>query len=311
MFAALTALGSAPSFDDINNGAFVSGQIGSTGHDLMALAEKYGAAATFRPRMTVAELRASAAPVVLHASGAASRPGFNHWILFLGFDGNIIRVYDPPRQTYSMSAAELLNRWDGTGIVISRRKDDRRSGLWDLELSFAVTLVAAFALLVPSCRQLRRRPLAAMIMVSLSSALLWHSIVSYGFVGNRYELATVAARYRLSAMEVVTTEQMETVLGAQDVVIIDARHPDSYHKSHVPGAINIPVSVSHNMLREALGRIAPDNRVIVYCQSERCSWADVIARQFAEHGYKRVAIYRAGFNGWQARPPSTAQAAAP
>jgi len=307
LHAALNALGVRADFERMIDPSYLSGTYGgSTASDLVRLAENYGIAAVYRTRMTVADLYASQWPVILHTSTPVS-PEFHHWVLFLGMDSNnLLRIYDPPRDIYTLSSAELLSQWDGKGIVVGEVAYHRRalSGFWlNLETMSAVLMIIIVGLVITCFNVIVRYAACSIAIVAVVSALCWHSIIDYGFFRNRYAIAIIASQYE-EYEEVpfpnLTLAEVQEIINYPKVTIIDARQPQAYARSHLPGALNIPITVTHGALRDSLAAIPIDNQIIVYCESDLCNWADAIARQFSVRGYRHVFIFRGGMAAWQA-----------
>lgn len=307
--AALHALGIDADLDKMVVPENLSQASGSTALDLVHLVKKYGAAATIRSGLTVASLRAATCPIVLHTAMAVAETGFHHWVLFLGMDGDLIKIYDPPRGLYSVSGAELSSYWDGIGVVIERA--DNQSIVNELmsipllnpELLFAVLLVLIAGGLLRRIAVSVINPACGILIVASISAAVWHTTVDYGFLRNRDALTNIAARFDRRSIPIITSEQMRHARKRGDVSIVDARLPGAYNSSHIPDAINVPITVTHGELRDALRTIHAHNHVVVYCQSEHCMWSDAIARQFTARGYDRVSVFRAGMNAWETNVP--------
>lgn len=297
--AALHALGISSDFESMVTARNVSGRLGSTAEDLMRIAREHGAAATFRRRMALADLRAAQSPVILHTSVVVQKVGYHHWLCFLGVDDDMVRVYDPPRGIYRVSCAELLCCWDGIGIQVSRASGGEGAMAVDHELLGAFLLVLTFGGVAAQIRRLARLRGVAVCLVGALSAILWHGMFSHGFIRNPDALADVATAFDAGEVGFATAAELRSAVARRGVTIVDARRPIDFRRSHVPGAINLPITVTCGELRETLAGIPRENRVIVYCQSDQCTWADAIARQFPARGYKNVAILRGGVNGWR------------
>jgi rhodanese-related sulfurtransferase/predicted double-glycine peptidase len=307
LYAALHSIGiQGEDFNEMCVPKYLSSETeGSTGLDLVQLAEKYGAIGTFCTGMTLANLRASAFPIVLHTSVAVSEVGFHHWVLFLGADENGIKLYDPPRGMYTVSGAELLSFWDGAGVIVQRRDDQaaiRARSLipWvNLDLIFPVLLVLIAGGAIIRTPIVIRHPVCGILAVAFVSSLVWHATIDYGFIGNDDALANVASRLYSRRSPIVTMEEFCELAKRQDVAIVDARRPRDYKRAHVPGALNIPITATHGELRDALAAIPRYKHIVFYCQSEDCEWSDAIANQFAARGYHHRSIFRGGMNAWE------------
>lgn len=306
MYAALHAIGTPiHDFNEICISKYLSGDPGSTALDLVQIAEKYNAVGTLHTGMTVASLRAANSPVVLHTSVAVSETGFYHWVLFCGIDGDSVKLYDPPRGVYSVSSAELLSFWDGIGLTVQRPDKSPLTHAWtkipafNLELVFAFILVPILGVAAVRIPIFARYPVIGILAVACVSGAVWHAVVDYGFFRNHDALMNIASRFDRGDIPLVTTKQFRELAKQTDVAIVDARRFIAYTRSHVPGAVNVPITVTHGELRSALTTIPIDRRVVVYCQSKECGWADAIAQQFAARGYRRVSIFRNGMDGWE------------
>jgi rhodanese-related sulfurtransferase len=82
-------------------------------------------------------------------------------------------------------------------------------------------------------------------------------------------------------------------------VIVDVLAQDSYAKKHVPGAINVPVESSD--FEQRIQQAVPDKdaRIIVYCAGLSCQASTDAARRMTELGYRDVADFKAGLEGWR------------
>jgi rhodanese-related sulfurtransferase len=97
--------------------------------------------------------------------------------------------------------------------------------------------------------------------------------------------------------------QHVTELGFAEIGV-DARFPQSYAAEHVAGAINLPVYAGPVERTEILAAANPANRVVVYCQSKHCHWAEVIASEMFFRGYRNVFVFPGGWEEWKHHEPS-------
>ncbi len=81
----------------------------------------------------------------------------------------------------------------------------------------------------------------------------------------------------------------------EDFVLVDALSREHFERSHLPGAINLPLE----HIEEA-ERVLPDKskEIIVYCMSESCATSDEEVRTLKELGYENVRHYAAGKQDW-------------
>jgi thiosulfate/3-mercaptopyruvate sulfurtransferase len=171
------------------------------------------------------------------------------------------------------------------------------------------------------------------------AARAWWSLRAYGFESARileggypawsdaaYPVAggpatAPAARFtpRLEPRRHVTTADVRGLLGAPDVLLVDARGPAEYQGfegnvrrlGHIPGAVNLPVAAMHQPgtqrlrdpvdLRALLLRanITRGRRLVCYDQSGVA--ASKLAWVLSLLGHEDVAVYDGGWAEWGAR----------
>lgn len=175
--------------------------------------------------------------------------------------------------------------------------------------------------------------------LSYHAARAWWSLRAYGFdtarvldggypawadAGSPVEGGAAmpsAARFtpRLAGRRHVTTAEVRGLLGAPDVLLVDARGPAEFHGhegnvrrlGHIPGAVNVPVAAMHrpgtqllrdpDELRALLLRanVTRGRRLVCYDQSGIA--AAKLAWVLSLLGQEDVAVYDGGWAEWGAR----------
>ncbi|WP_201830424.1 rhodanese-like domain-containing protein [Microvirga zambiensis] len=82
--------------------------------------------------------------------------------------------------------------------------------------------------------------------------------------------------------------------GPVDFVLVDARGPNAYARSHVPGALNIP---HREMTADRMAAWPKDRLFVVYCAGPHCNGADHAALRLATLG-RPVKLMLGGMTGW-------------
>ena len=83
-----------------------------------------------------------------------------------------------------------------------------------------------------------------------------------------------------------------------EFVLVDALAPMSYARSHLPGAINLPLE----WVDERAPRRIPelDTEVVVYCIDTACTSSVLVAERLRGLGYTNVRHYLEGKADWTA-----------
>ncbi len=108
------------------------------------------------------------------------------------------------------------------------------------------------------------------------------------------EIAT--ARKGVVVEKNITREELKEKMDrGDDFVLVDALGPEHYERSHLPGAINLPLE-SMDDTEEVLPN--KDAEIIVYCMNTECETSDEEVRELEEMGYTNVRHYAAGKQDW-------------
>ena len=93
----------------------------------------------------------------------------------------------------------------------------------------------------------------------------------------------------------LTANQLAHVLDRPAAaVLVDVREPKEIELGRIPGALSIPLGD----LSERAGELAPDDEIVVYCQSGVRSERAV--RQLRQLGFSHVSHLDEGFQSWLA-----------
>jgi rhodanese-related sulfurtransferase len=82
----------------------------------------------------------------------------------------------------------------------------------------------------------------------------------------------------------------------EDFVLIDVLKTEVYEKSHIKGAVNIPLA---RIGREARDRFEPDREIILYCADFDCPASAQAAGKLESLGFSNVWDYEGGKKDWQ------------
>jgi rhodanese-related sulfurtransferase len=136
-----------------------------------------------------------------------------------------------------------------------------------------------------NCRNWFAREEAAM---NMSSAVL-----EYGVPAPAETAALMAEKLRFHTDSWDLSVDLKA--GRDDIVVIDARSPDAYATSHIPGALNLP---HRDMTSEATAGLDPARVYVIYCDGIGCNASTKGAYRLASLGF-RVKELLGGLDWWR------------
>ncbi len=77
-------------------------------------------------------------------------------------------------------------------------------------------------------------------------------------------------------------------------VLVDARSREDYDRSHLPGALSVPV----DEVRDYADRLDKSEEIVTYCGSFQCPASTAAAKEFMGLGFKNVLDYKGGIQEW-------------
>lgn len=116
------------------------------------------------------------------------------------------------------------------------------------------------------------------------------------------ELERIMNRQRQdnNAQNAVSLGELEQMVKAENVLLLDVRPSVEYEFGHITGAISIPM----NELMANLKNIAIDKEIIAYCRGPFCVLADEAVKFLKEQGYQ-VRRLDEGYPEWKIRQLET------
>ena len=99
-------------------------------------------------------------------------------------------------------------------------------------------------------------------------------------------------------MNSISREDLKQITSRGEAVLVDARTPEKFNKSHLPGAINIPAGKAADLAPVLL----PDKRalIVTYCVNFTWKLSEQLARELTALGYENVRNYQEGRQDWMA-----------
>ena len=81
-----------------------------------------------------------------------------------------------------------------------------------------------------------------------------------------------------------------------DFVLVDALAPMSYARSHLPGAVNLPLEWVDERAERRIPSL--DTEVVVYCVDVECESSVQVGERLNHLGYRNVRHYADGKKDW-------------
>ncbi len=283
---------------------YIGSHLGSSAGELVKAATNAGVVATCYSGLSHSDLMRADQPMILHVRASELSPEFDHWIAFLGYDNDELLIYDGHSQR--MPVAELLSRWDGTAIRISQSSPSRQfllaSRVNSALFVFLVYLgLSQMAKRVPPAATAKRGWQQALVLIGAAAvtATAFHSVSAAGLFFHPTPVAEIAGRYyQESFPEVTDAEVARTVEGLDKTVLIDARWAPDFQAGAIPNAISVPINLPKNEKHRAIESVGKSERIVIYCQTDRCRFSDQLAAFMKHRGYRNIAIYRGGYADW-------------
>ncbi|MDO4588196.1 MAG: rhodanese-like domain-containing protein [Planctomycetia bacterium] len=318
LVSCLGTFGIEPKIEELLVPEFVGSFQGSSNQEIIEAAQKYGCYAKTYSKLSWNDLKNATSPMILHVRSSYSDRMFNHWVAYLGCEGDFARIIDFPHPMTPLHPAELLAQWDGTAIEISNKPITQNLAISSLINYFLLIMfvfgggaVFRYVVTYPQnvCPSFSMERQFKQIMFQTSFILgllfivgvLYHTFSEIGFLKNPTAVAEVTRRYYSVDIPEILYPEMVTIIAEQKVPIFDSRYVRDFQKGTIPGAKSLSINSILSERQQILAEVPKNQRVVVFCQSEGCGFADEVAQFLKFNGYHDVVIYRGGFREWSQR----------
>lgn len=300
VYASAKRLGIELEFQELLQTKYLTGKPGSTAVDLKTALEDLGLKCDIVSNLSIEGLARLDAPVIVHTRAGASQKHFSHWMLFAGFEhGAGYKLYDPPFTHGSLSGAELQALWGGTALIVYR-KDNQKSLQQSLKASIPSTkilLTIACISIASFCasQYLHLRPGLGMAATIILTCIITQ-LSTESFARN-WRLTTSQHYYHLTdEAQRVSPLELEKF---RDAILVDARTEQQHSVSRVPNSHSLPLGSGILRMKQFVSANSEQHPIIVYCESDQCAWAEIVAKELSSLGCKNVYVMGEGFRGWK------------
>ncbi len=101
-----------------------------------------------------------------------------------------------------------------------------------------------------------------------------------------------------SGIQFIHTRQLTSLLQKKMAVVLDARNEAEFKTAHIPQAIHLPFE-NFFAYMEVVESLPRDRWLVTYCDGPPCDLSHLLAQELINAGFKWVAIYDEGLNGWR------------
>jgi rhodanese-related sulfurtransferase len=320
LYSLLRFWGQDLDYRDLVKPEYLGSQRGSSFADLKRGAIDYGLYAEVGMRLNMRALRGCPYAAIVHVRRHARAREYDHYELFLGSEKGKAKLLNPPESPQLVTFHELAARWDGNALFLSERPFNvdailgtNRKQLLLYAIVGVVGLGALYAtkhVWASTVGAVPRRwsmglaigQCTLLCVAGGAVGMLYHFGKSDGLLANGAATAALQNAYWGTFIPRISGRSAQKLMRS-DVVLIDARLAQDYERGHVDRAISIPVDANDAIWRERTALIPKDTRIIVYCQSARCRFAEDVSVRLMAAGFDGICIFRGGWNEWVARHP--------
>ena len=131
-------------------------------------------------------------------------------------------------------------------------------------------------------------------------SLIYHSINEEGFLVNENAVASVQLAHAGAFFPKVNLKRVKQLM-EEDAVFIDARRKRDFKAGHLKDAINLQVDTDEAQRIEIMKKTSKSAKLIIYCQSNGCLYAEEVAVQLKDDGFTDISIFKGGWEKWKKR----------
>jgi rhodanese-related sulfurtransferase len=304
--------------EDLVKPDYIGSDDGSTFMELTKAAKDHGMYALTVRKLTSRELRRAHVPIILHVKSDATGTIYDHYELFLGTGEGKARIFDPPNPIRLVPFYELAPRWDGMGLMISAAPiklgtlfaPARRRLIGYTAVTVAIISIVRWARrrwLAEAATTSRRRywelslaQAVGLAIAALLCGMFYHFANEEGLLANTSGVASIQQAHLGNFIPKISERELSKLLNG-DAVFIDARYARDFEAGHLERAISVPVDANDLRRQKGMAQVAKDARIVVYCQSAGCKFAEKVAIKLMEDGFSNVSIFKGGWREWAAK----------
>lgn len=314
VYAAAKYLSVDVNFVDLVRPEYVGDAKGSSLNELKKCAEDIGMKAIAIQNIDTRFLKQISSTVILHVKNEYESKEYSHYILFIGTKNGKAIVFDSP-EIKIISFGDLLPLMDGISLVLSNENISAGKLIWLTKGKMVLYTLIIF-MLVNIFRFLFRKgryrkmlaflasPIGSyfsqagiVIAFSFVTGFLFHFLGEGGYLYQNKYTEPIIYSYRSTFLPKIGKNEVKS-LQRKGAIIIDARYAQDFEMGHLDGAINLPIDANDDLSNKILKNLNKESKIVVYCQSAGCEFANTISFFLKEHNFDDIVVYKGGWNDW-------------
>jgi rhodanese-related sulfurtransferase len=315
LYSILKLSGQEVDFRELVKPEYYGRLMGSSLAELNQGAEDYGLYAGVVTRLSKRALRDCPYWAILHVRRSPEAKEYDHYQLFLGTENGRAKLFNPPEGVKLVSFSDLAPLWDGYALFVSPRP-------FNVDAIFTadrqrLLLYAGVGCLILVAAHLGRRVWLAFVgrlsrrwalgltagqagLLALGAVFcggFYHFVNDEGLLANAGATASFQKAYQGGFIPRISHQKARALLGT-GTVFIDARLAADYERGHLDGAISVPVDANDTLRQKRTSALPKNSRIVLYCQSAGCKFAERVAVRLLDDGFTNLAIFKGGWTEW-------------
>lgn len=267
--------------------------------------------------VTSHSLRSASRPLIVLLKTEMRDECAGHWVAYLGEDQGQAIVFDilDAGRVRTMGYGELSMLMSGDAVMIGvsppsiwervRWQYSTLESLWPLAFFCFIALIPQFKAYWNTRRMTVQ--ISALSFASVCFLFLHGFSTKVSLWSEPALVAWVQSKHLGDTFAEVQVNQLLALQGHKELTLVDARLPAQFAAGHIPGALNLPVSIRASDLAERARKIPRKQLVIVYCNSRECDWDQTMARRLSALGFTNIRVFEDGMatyaqHVWQSTP---------
>ncbi len=317
LYTVIKLAGQEVDFQELVKPEYRGSNRGSSLAELKKVAEDYGLYALPADKLTSRELGQLAYPIILHVKTEIGSKQYDHYELLLGTESSKARIFNPPEPVRLVPFWELAPRWDGNGLIVSAEPIDLVAVSAPARKRFIMYAAIALVIILIVHRAKRWLPEAMLnsrgklfglsmtqgavfAIASLLCGMFYHFVNDEGLLANANATSSIQQAHLGNFIPKVSEKKVQELLDS-DTVFIDARFERDFEAGHLEGAISVPVNTTDEERQMKTANIPKDARIVLYCQSAGCKYAEKVAIRLLDDDFSNISIFKGGWQEWAAK----------